>query len=160
MLDRRGGQSALTQSAIGRQLAPLGQRRGAVPAPAPAAHAHRSRARIRGTHPPPPGANSPDTLEVSAGHDKGLLLEVIVAPTFATQWLIPQLPDFSRFHPNITVKPSARTQSLSLQENVHDAAICFDAPFWPNTAQRSDPFRRPDAADLLPHVPRRQPAQG
>jgi DNA-binding transcriptional LysR family regulator len=74
-----------------------------------------------------------DTLEISAGHEMGFVLEVAVVPTFATQWLIPRLPDFSRLHPNITVNLSARSQPFSFQENAYDAAIYFGDQFWPNT---------------------------
>jgi DNA-binding transcriptional LysR family regulator len=63
----------------------------------------------------------------------GYVLELAVVPTFATQWLIPRLPDFSRLHPNITVNLSARSQPFSFQEHAYDAAIYFGDQFWPNT---------------------------
>ena len=132
---RAAAELALTQSAVGRQVAMLEQRLG-VPLFSRvrrrltltdvgreyAARIRRHLDQIRR-----------DTLEISAGHDMGFVLELAVVPTFATQWLIPRLPDFSRLHPNITVNLSARSQPFSFQENAYDAAIYFGDQFWPNT---------------------------
>jgi len=74
-----------------------------------------------------------DTLEITAGPAMGYTLELAVVPTFATQWLIPRLPDFVRRHPNITVNLSARSQPFSFQEYPFDAAIYFGDRFWPGT---------------------------
>ena len=107
---RAASELALTQSAVGRQVAMLEQRLGVAlfsrvrrrltltdVGREYAARIRRHLDQIRR-----------DTLEIAAGHDMGFVLEVAVVPTFATQWLIPRLPDFSRLHPNITVNLSAR----------------------------------------------------
>ena len=132
---RAAAELALTQSAVGRQVAMLEQRLG-VPLFSRvrrrltltdvgreyAARIRRHLDQIRR-----------DTLEISAGHEMGFVLELAVVPTFATQWLIPRLPEFSELHPNITVNLSARSQPFSFQENAYDAAIYFGDQFWPNT---------------------------
>jgi DNA-binding transcriptional LysR family regulator len=109
---RAATELALTQSAVGRQVAMLEQRLGVAlfsrvrkrltltdVGREYAARIRRHLDQIRR-----------DTLEISAGHEMGFVLELAVVPTFATQWLIPRLPDFSRLHPNITVNLSARSQ--------------------------------------------------
>lgn len=132
---RAAAELALTQSAVGRQVAMLEQRLGVAlfarvrqrltltdTGREYAARIRRHLDQIRR-----------DTLEISAGPDMGFTLEVAVVPTFATQWLIPRLPDFSRQHPNITVNLSVRTQPFSFEDNAYDAAIYFGEQSWPGT---------------------------
>jgi len=132
---RAADELALTQSAVGRQVALLEQRLGV-------ALFTRVRRRLELT-----GIGREyaarvrrhldhierDTLEISAGRTQGYTLELAVVPTFATQWLIPRLPDFARLHPDITVNLSARSLPFSFQDCAYDAAIYFGDQFWPGT---------------------------
>ncbi|CAG9181624.1 LysR family transcriptional regulator [Cupriavidus pinatubonensis] len=132
---RAADELALTQSAVGRQVAMLEQRLGValfsrvrrrlVLTDTGREYAARIRRHLDHLQ--------RDTLEITAGRAMGYTLELAVVPTFATQWLIPRLPDFARRHPNITVNLSARSQPFSFQECAYDAAIYFGDQFWPGT---------------------------
>lgn len=133
---RAADELALTQSAVGRQVAALEQRLGVplfsrvrkrlVLTDVGREYAGRIRRHLEQIQ--------RDTLELSAGRDMGYILEIAVVPTFATQWLIPRLADFARLHPGITVNLSSRTSMFSFQECPYDAAIYFGDQFWPDTA--------------------------
>ncbi|CAJ94928.1 DNA-binding transcriptional regulator, LysR family [Cupriavidus necator] len=132
---RAAAELALTHSAVGRQVAQLEQRLGV-------ALFTRVRRRLELTDTGREYAArirrhldhlQRDTLEITTGRAMGYTLELAVVPTFATQWLIPRLPDFARRHPNVTVNLAARSQPFSFQECAYDAAIYFGDQFWPGT---------------------------
>lgn len=77
-----------------------------------------------------------DTLGVMATHGRGATLELAVVPTFATQWLLPRLPDFMRTHPDITVNLTTRTRPFLFEGTGFDAAIQFGEGRWPGTDAR------------------------
>jgi DNA-binding transcriptional LysR family regulator len=132
---RAADELALTQSAVGRQVAMLEQRLGValftrvrrrlVLTDTGREYAARIRRHLDHLQ--------RDTLEISAGRAMGYTLELAVVPTFATQWLIPRLPDFAQRHPGITVNLSARSQPFSFHECAYDAAIYYGDQFWPGT---------------------------
>ncbi|BDB26150.1 LysR family transcriptional regulator [Cupriavidus sp. P-10] len=132
---RAAAELALTHSAVGRQVAQLEQRLGVALftrvrrrlALTETGREYAARIRRHLDH------LQRDTLEISTGRAMGFTLELAVVPTFATQWLIPRLPDFAQRHPNVTVNLSARSQPFSFQECAYDAAIYFGDQFWPGT---------------------------
>ncbi|CBJ36012.1 LysR substrate-binding domain-containing protein [Ralstonia solanacearum] len=132
---RAADELALTQSAVGRQVAALEQRLGVqlftrvrrrlVLTDVGREYAARIRRHLEQIQ--------RDTLELSAGRQMGYILEIAVVPTFATHWLIPRLMEFARLHPDITVNLASRTLPFSFQECAYDAAIYFGDQFWPDT---------------------------
>lgn len=132
---RAANELALTQSAVGRQVAALERRLGIqlftrvrrrlVLTEVGREYAARIRRHLEQIQ--------RDTLELSTGREMGYILEIAVVPTFATHWLIPRLPEFARQHPNITVNLASRTLPFSFQECAYDAAIYFGDQFWPDT---------------------------
>ena len=77
-----------------------------------------------------------DTLELMAQRGVGQILEIAVVPTFATQWLIPRLPQFKRLRPDVTVNLSIRTEPFRFSDSPFDAAIYFGDAVWPGTQGR------------------------
>ncbi|AYB63425.1 LysR family transcriptional regulator [Ralstonia solanacearum] len=132
---RAADELALTQSAVGRQVAALERRLGVQ-------LSTRVRRRLALTDVGREYAArirrhleqiQRDTLELSAGRQMGYILEIAVVPTFATHWLIPRLTEFARLRPDITVNLASRTLAFSFQECAYDAAIYFGDQFWPDT---------------------------
>jgi LysR family glycine cleavage system transcriptional activator len=74
-----------------------------------------------------------DTLELMAQRGVGQILELAVVPTFASQWLIPRLPQFKALRPDVTVNLSIRTEPFLFSDSSFDAAIYFGATIWPGT---------------------------
>ena len=74
-----------------------------------------------------------DTLELMAQRGVGQILEIAVVPTFASQWLIPRLPQFKALHPDVTVNLSIRTEPFLFSDSSFDAAIYFGDTIWPGT---------------------------
>jgi len=57
-------------------------------------------------------------------------LNVVVLPTFASQWLIPRLPIFNEQFPQITVNLTTRVEPFEYFGDTFDAAIAYGAPNW------------------------------
>ncbi len=74
-----------------------------------------------------------DTASLVSHTAMGRNLEVAVFPTLATTWLIPQLAQFQRLHPDITVSLSLRTQPFLFKDHPFDAAIYQGDHQWPGT---------------------------
>ncbi len=74
-----------------------------------------------------------DTLELMAHKEGGGVLELAVVPTFATQWLIPRLPQFQAKHPDITLNLSTKTSAFIFSEAIYHAAIHSGKTPWPGT---------------------------
>ena len=74
-----------------------------------------------------------DTLELMAQRGVGRILELAVVPTFASQWLIPRLPQFRALRPDITVNLSIRTEPFLFSDSPFDAAVYFGRAVWPGT---------------------------
>ncbi|KVD86668.1 LysR family transcriptional regulator [Burkholderia sp. ABCPW 14] len=135
---RAADELALTQSAVSRQITSLEERLGValflrikkrvVLTPHGrhyAALVRRNLERIER-----------DTLELMAQRGIGATLELAVVPTFASQWLIPRLPQFRALRPDITVNLSVRTEPFLFSDSTFDAAIYFGHALWPGTQGR------------------------
>jgi DNA-binding transcriptional LysR family regulator len=72
-----------------------------------------------------------DTLAAMAHRGAGGILELAVIPTFATRWLIPRLPQFYAEHPHITLNLTTRAEPFMFTDTQFDAAIHFGNPVWP-----------------------------
>jgi len=59
------------------------------------------------------------------------ILNLAVLPTFGTQWLVRQLPDFSLHFPQVTVNLATRIRPFAFAEEAFDAAIHHGQPVWP-----------------------------
>ena len=126
---------ALTQSAVGRQIANLEvflglklfrrTRRGVALTPCGLQYSRTVRARLDDVE--------RDTLQLMAGGAGGGSLELGVVPTFATHWLIPRLAGFRARHPGIDVHLHARTRPFLFGEAGVDAAIYAGTGGWPGT---------------------------
>ena len=77
-----------------------------------------------------------DTLSVMERRGGGAGLELAVAPSFATKWLIPRLPAFFRHQPGITIHLDTRTRPFLFDDTDFDAAIYFGDAGWPGTEAR------------------------
>lgn len=126
---------AVTQSAVCRQIASLEDfvgvklfrrtRRGVVLTEAGVNYSRSVRDRLDEVE--------RDTLEVMAKGGPGGSLELGVVPTFATQWLLPRLPDFHRLHPGITLHFAPRTRPFLFDDSTLHAAIYAGPAGWPGT---------------------------
>ena len=132
---RSADELALTQSAVGRQVAVLEQYVGVQ-------LFNRIRKRLSLTEAGQTYALQirkhlydieRDTLAAMAHRDAGGVLEIAVIPTFATRWLIPRLPKFYRLHPGITLNLTTRAEPFLFTDTPFDAAIHFGKPVWPGT---------------------------
>ncbi|WP_324104958.1 LysR substrate-binding domain-containing protein [Noviherbaspirillum sp.] len=132
---RSAEELALTQSAVGRQIALLESFIG-VPL------FSRLKKRLRLTEVGEMYARNiresldrieRDTLAAMAHRGAGGILELAVIPTFATRWLIPRLPDFYRQNPGITLNLTTRSEPFMFTDTPFDAAIHFGNPTWPGT---------------------------
>lgn len=79
-----------------------------------------------------------DTMNVMARQHSGGSLALAAVATFATRWLIPQLPDLARRHPHITVNIETRTRPFLFSDDGFDAALYAGTPEqvqnWPGTS--------------------------
>jgi DNA-binding transcriptional LysR family regulator len=75
-----------------------------------------------------------DTLSIIAHGSGGGYLELAVLPTFASQWLIPRMPDFNVRHPDVRINMGVRTDVFSFEESHFEAAIHYGKPTWPGTS--------------------------
>lgn len=132
---RSADELALTQSAVGRQIACLEDYVG-VPL------FNRIRKRLSLTEVGQLYASQvraalekieSDTLAAMAHRGAGGILELAVIPTFATRWLIPRLPSFYAAHADITLNLTTRAAPFMFEGTGFDAAIHFGNPVWPGT---------------------------
>ena len=77
-----------------------------------------------------------DALAAMAHRDAGGVLELAVIPTFATRWLIPRLPNFYAQHKDVTVNLTTRAVPFLFTGTPFDAAIHFGDPVWPGSIAR------------------------
>lgn len=135
---RSAEELALTQSAIGRQVASLEDYLG-VPL------FNRVRKRLSLTEVGQLYAKQVrenlerierDTLAAMAHRNAGGILELAVIPTFATRWLIPRLPGFYADHENVVVNLTTRAEPFLFNETNFDAAIHFGDPVWPGAVAK------------------------
>ena len=77
-----------------------------------------------------------DTLAAMAHRGAGGILELAVIPTFATRWLIPRLPSFYAAHADITLNLMTRAEPFMFETTDFDAAIHFGDPVWPGAIAR------------------------
>lgn len=130
-----GDELALTQSAIGRQIASLEElvgvklfrrtRRGVALTSAGLAYSQTVRQRLREVE--------KDVSELAALSAGGGTIELGVVPTFANLWLVPRLSRFQAEHPGIQVNLHVRTRPFLFAESGLDAAIHAGAGGWPGT---------------------------
>lgn len=130
---RSADELALTQSAVGRQIACLEEYLG-VPL------FNRVKKRLSLTDVGQIYAKQVrehlerierDTLAAMAHRGAGGMLELAVIPTFATRWLIPRLPQFYAEHAHITLNLTTRAEPFMFTDTQFDAAIHFGSPVWP-----------------------------
>lgn len=76
------------------------------------------------------------THQVMATPAGGETLNLAVLPTFATHWLMHQLPDYAAKFPRVTVNLSTRIRPFSFAEEPFDAAIHHGLPIWPGAMTR------------------------
>jgi DNA-binding transcriptional LysR family regulator len=135
---RSADELALTQSAVGRQIAGLEEYLGV-------ALFNRVKKRLSLTDLGQVYARQVrdnlerierDTLAAMAHRGAGGILELAVIPTFATRWLIPRLPEFYARHPDITLNLSMRAEPFMFTDTPFDAAIHFGNPVWPGAITR------------------------
>jgi len=130
---RAADELALTQSAVGRQIATLEEMLGLllfnrIKKRLSLTDAGRIYARqVRDTL----ARLERDTLAMMAQQGAGGTLDLAVIPTFATRWLIPRLADFNRLRPDITLNLTTRAEPFLFTDTPFDAAIHFGAPVWP-----------------------------
>lgn len=69
--------------------------------------------------------------------DQGLgVLNINVLPTFAVRWLVPQLGDFQRRHPEIEVRMTTSAEIIDFNRHDADAAVRFGSGRWPGLTAR------------------------
>lgn len=69
-----------------------------------------------------------DTLDIMGGNGLGSNLTIAAVPTFASRWLIPRLPDFSKLHPNSHIHLETRTRAFMFNDSGMDAAVYAGTP--------------------------------
>lgn len=130
---RSADELALTQSAVGRQIAGLEDYLGVplfnrIKKRLSLTEVGRVYARQIREH---LGRIERDTLAAMAHRGAGGILELAVIPTFATRWLIPRLPQFYAKHAHITLNLTTRAEPFMFTDTLFDAAIHFGSPVWP-----------------------------
>lgn len=132
---RAAQELSLTQSAVSRQIAGLEARLGVglfqriKKRVVLTSHGRHYAGQIRRTL----DRIERDTLELMAQRGVGQILEIAVVPTFASQWLIPRLPQFKSIQPDVTVNLSIRTEPFLFSDSSFDAALYFGDAVWPGT---------------------------
>ena len=135
---RSADELALTQSAVGRQVAILEEYLGI-------ALFNRVKKRLSLTEVGQLyakqvrenlGRIERDTLAAMAHRNAGGILELAVIPTFATRWLIPRLPQFYEEHRDVVVNLTTRAEPFLFTDTEFDAAIHFGDPVWPGSIAR------------------------
>jgi len=122
---RAAQELALTQSAISRQIAALEaylgsplferERHGVVLTATGQRYASNVARHL--------DAIELDTQEVMSGHTANQDVRLACVATFATQWLIPRLPDLHKKHPQLTLHIETRTRPFLFADAAFDAAI-------------------------------------
>lgn len=130
-----GDELALTQSAVGRQIANLEAflgiklfrrtKRGVILTPAGERYSKTMRNRLNEVE--------RDTIDFMAQAGGGAAVDLGVVPTFATHWLIPRLPRFLQTHPQVTIHLHSRSRPFLFAEERLDAAIYAGPTPWPGT---------------------------
>jgi LysR family glycine cleavage system transcriptional activator len=141
-----GEELALTQSAVGRQIASLEgliqvklfrrTRRGVALTAAGLQYSAAVRQRLADVE--------RDALDLASRSAGGGSIELGVVPTFATHWLVPRLSRFYAAQPSVRVNLHVRTRPFLFEEAGLDAAIHAGQGGWPGTR-----------ADLLMEEPMR-----
>ena len=72
---------------------------------------------------------------VSAG-ENNVTIRVATLPTFASNWLIPRLAEFTEKHDNIEVALSTRLAPFDMDREKFDLAIYYGNKDWPGTSMR------------------------
>lgn len=126
---------SVTQSAVCRQVAGLEEflglelfrrtRRGVMLTEAGANYSRRVAARL--------DEIERDAVAMMSSGGRGGILELAVAPTFATRWLLPRLGTFVGAHADITVNLTPRTRPFLFEGTPFDAAIFAAGSNWPGT---------------------------
>lgn len=158
-----GDELALTQSAIGRQVASLEDlvgvklfrrtRRGVALTGAGLQYSQTVRQRLREVE-----KDASELASLSAG---GGTIELGVVPTFATLWLLPRLAGFHAQHPQVQVNLHVRTRPFLFSESGLDAAIHAGQGGWPGTHAEllmPEPMRVVCAPGLIGRRKRLSPA--
>lgn len=70
------------------------------------------------------------TLNAMAHQDGKQIIELAVIPTFASKWLIPNLPEFHSAHPDIQINLSEKALPFLFGETIFDAALHYRHPAW------------------------------
>lgn len=130
-----GDELALTQSAVGRQIASLEDligvklfrrtRRGVALTTAGLEYSKIVRHRLREVE--------NDAIEIASRNEGGGSVELGVVPTFATHWLIPRLSSFYASHPDVKVNLHVKTRPFLFSESGLDATIYAGQGGWPGT---------------------------
>ena len=74
-----------------------------------------------------------DTLAIIAHGSGAGTLELAVLPTFASQWLLPRMPDLTARHPSLRVNLGVQTETFTFADTHFEAAIHYGLPNWPGT---------------------------
>lgn len=130
---RSADELALTQSAVGRQIASLEEYLGVplfnrvkkrlILTDVGRVYAKQVRENLE--------RMERDTLAAMAHKGAGGILELAVIPTFATRWLIPRLPQFYARNAHITLNLTTRAEPFLFADTPFDAAIHFGNQIWP-----------------------------
>ncbi len=135
---RSADELALTQSAVGRQVAGLEEylgvslfnrfRKRLSLTDAGQVYAKRVRESLERLE--------RDTIAAMAHKSEGGILELAVVPTFATRWLIPRLPQFYEGTKDVVVNLTTRAEPFMFNETTFDAAIHFGSSLWQGAVTR------------------------
>ncbi len=129
-LTRAAQALSLTQSAVSRQIAALEStlglrlferaRHGVALTASGADYAARIARQL--------DALEQDTLDVMTGGAPDGDVHLACVPSFATQWLIPRLPDLAKLHPHLSVHIETRTRPFLFADTRFDAALYAGTP--------------------------------
>jgi LysR family glycine cleavage system transcriptional activator len=131
-LTRAAEELALTQSAVSKQLQQLERALGAV-------LLKRNRGQVSLTAAGFTYLNATQeilarfrmaAMSVGAAGDAESVLNVVVLPTFASQWLMPRLPRFLEQWPDLTVNLTTRVEPYDFHGNSYDVAIHYATANW------------------------------
>ena len=129
-LTRAAQALSLTQSAVSRQIAALEStlglrlferaRHGVALTASGADYAARVARQL--------DALEQDTLDVMTGGAPDGDVHLACVPSFATQWLIPRLPNLAKLHPHLSVHIETRTRPFLFADTRFDAALYAGTP--------------------------------